>query len=247
MSCLHALDDSTRTHARTPTVPRPPLHGHGGGLRRTGRATRRAVPLLARHAGGDAEAAVRTATTTTTHRSTFHFLSHRMAPPSPDPPHHHRPHPTATPRTGSRPPSSSASSTRSAHGAVTPRRVSKHDTRTHAPLFAVVHERGGQTPALPASLSHSLGPRSIHKHLSPPTPSHPFPSPCKTLIITPTGKPRPPTLDEALAILQRCQTELQRRFLVNGGGGFQVKAVDRQGCRRLSLPTTKTLPVRGKE
>eukprot|EP00624_Nannochloropsis_granulata_P003775 evm.model.NODE_28983_length_6545_cov_13.215431.2 len=49
---------------------------------------------------------------------------------------------------------------------------------------------------------------------------------------------RLPSLEEAVVILERCYEELERRFLVNAGGGFQVKVIDRKGVRTLVLPST---------
>ncbi|GAB5034995.1 20s proteasome subunit [Nannochloropsis oceanica] len=49
---------------------------------------------------------------------------------------------------------------------------------------------------------------------------------------------RLPSLEEAVVILERCYEELERRFLVNAGGGFQVKVIDREGVRTLVLPST---------
>lgn len=86
----------------------------------------------------------------------------------------------------------------------------------------------------------------VHHHIkpltSPPPPASTVPTSSQPLPLhqspqpTKPGKPRPPTLDEGLAILQRCHAELRRRFLVNSGGGLQVKVVDKDGCRPLSLP-----------
>ena len=51
-------------------------------------------------------------------------------------------------------------------------------------------------------------------------------------------KRRLPSLEEAVVILERCYEELERRFLVNAGGGFHVKMIDREGVRTLILPST---------
>ena len=49
------------------------------------------------------------------------------------------------------------------------------------------------------------------------------------------GKRSPLTVDRALDIIRRCYAELEQRFLVNAGGEFQVKVVDRHGCRSMML------------
>ena len=59
-------------------------------------------------------------------------------------------------------------------------------------------------------------------------------------------KRRLPSLEEAVVILERCYEELERRFLVNAGGGFQAKVIDREGVRTLVLPSTRRKRIEGK-
>ena len=58
-------------------------------------------------------------------------------------------------------------------------------------------------------------------------------------------KRRLPSLEEALGMLERCYAELETRFLVNSGGVFQVKVVDKDGVRTLTLPRRRRREEKG--
>lgn len=50
------------------------------------------------------------------------------------------------------------------------------------------------------------------------------------------GEKRLPSMEEAVGILDSCYQEMEKRFLVNAGGGFEVKIIDSKGVRRLNVP-----------